>query len=308
MNWAAYVACVLLLAMPDTPRIARLVPPKNPPAQLPAGETLPVLPDLQQTAATKPDSPPGTKAGEKEKKEKTAELQPYSRLEIIRYVSGEFARARKPLPGGKYGFRFAPGQPLDEAELRRALNRSGSIANPGDTVQVTQVTFKGKEIVVDINGGGRGRTRLRDRIQISVGPGTSRADSNPGRSSRTAGYQSSGSTLVLDFGKPLPDLTSDDVKNYLSPFLDFSRQRSASVNWVETLPPEFQQAIKERKALVGMDRDMVVAAMGRPERKIRERDPDGLELEDWIYGDPPSKTIFVTFAGEKVIRVKEFPR
>ena len=122
------------------------------------------------------------------------------------------------------------------------------------------------------------------------------------------GYQGAGSTLILDFGKPLPDMTPDELKQFLGPLLDFSKQRSATVNWIETLPLEMQAAIKDRKALVGMDREMVVAAMGRPERKIRERDPDGLELEDWIYGDPPSKTIFVTFAGEKVVRVKEFPR
>jgi hypothetical protein len=306
MNWAAYVLCVFLLAMPDTPRIAHLVPPKSPPAQLPPGESLPVLPDLQQTAAAKPDGVRVT-AGDKGTAKKEAQLQPLSRLEIIRYISGEFARVRKPLPGGKNGFRFVAGKAVDEADLRRMLNKNGSIANPGDTVQITQVVFKGKEIVIDINGGGRGRMRLRDRIQISAGSGRS-SDVDLNRGGNPAGYQSSGATLVLDFGKPLPDMTPEELKDFLSPFFDFSKQRSASVNWVETLPLEYQQAIKERKAIVGMDREMVIAAMGRPERKVRERDPDGLELEDWIYGDPPSKTIFVTFAGDKVIRVKEFPR
>ncbi len=307
MNWAVYVLSVMLLAMPDTPRVARLVPPKNPPAQLPPGETLPIFPDLQQTAAVKPESAPGTKVGDKEKREKGEQLQPLSRLEIIRFVSGEFARARKPLPGGKSGFRFTAGKAVDEAELRRTLNKNGSTANPGDTVQITQIIFRGKEIQIDINGGGRGRTRFRDRIQISAGSGAS-PDVPLNRGANPAGYQSNGSSLVLDFGKPLPDLTPDEMKDLLSPFLDFSKQRSASINWVETLPLEFQQAIKERKAIIGMDRDMVLAAMGRPEKKVRERDPDGLELEDWIYGEPPSQTIFVTFAGEKVIRVKEFPR
>jgi len=51
---------------------------------------------------------------------------------------------------------------------------------------------------------------------------------------------------------------------------------------------------------------MVIAALGRPEHKVRERDPDGNDTEDWIYGDPPAKTTFVTFASGKVIRVKEF--
>ncbi len=305
MNWLACALSVLLLAMPDTPRVARLLPLSAPPAQLPPGDTLPVLPEFQQTASAKPGSAPASKSGEK--KNKAESLQPYSRLEIIRYVSGEFARVKKALPGGKSGFRFTPGKPIDESELRRTINKGGSVANPGDTVQITQIAFKGKEIVVDINGGGRGRTRLRDRIQVSAGSGNN-SNVNLNRGANPAGYQGNGSTLILDFGKSLPDLSPEEVKDFLSPLLDFGKQRSATVNWVETLPPEIQQAIKDRKAVVGMDREMVVAAMGRPERKVRERDPDGLELEDWIYGAPPSRTIFVTFAGEKVVRVKEFPR
>jgi len=31
----------------------------------------------------------------------------------------------------------------------------------------------------------------------------------------------------------------------------------------------------------------------------------GVELEDWIYGAPPGRVIFVTFHGSKVVRVKE---
>jgi hypothetical protein len=101
-------------------------------------------------------------------------------------------------------------------------------------------------------------------------------------------------------------MSPDDVKHDLSGLLDFSKQHSATVNWVETLPPQFQQAIKDHTAIVGMDRDMVIAALGRPDHKVRERDPNGDETEDWIYGTPPAKTVFVTFSGDKVIRVKEF--
>jgi hypothetical protein len=30
-----------------------------------------------------------------------------------------------------------------------------------------------------------------------------------------------------------------------------------------------------------------------------------VELEDWVYGKPPGKIVFVTFKGNKVIRVRE---
>jgi hypothetical protein len=55
-----------------------------------------------------------------------------------------------------------------------------------------------------------------------------------------------------------------------------------------------------------MDQEMVLAAMGRPEHKVREKSPEGKETEDWIYGNPPAHTTFVTFAGDTVIRVEEF--
>jgi hypothetical protein len=30
-----------------------------------------------------------------------------------------------------------------------------------------------------------------------------------------------------------------------------------------------------------------------------------MELEDWVYGAPPGKITFVTFNGDKVIKVKD---
>ena len=116
----------------------------------------------------------------------------------------------------------------------------------------------------------------------------------------------SGADLVVDYGRPVPDMSPDDLKRDLSPMLDFSKQHSAAVNWIDTLPQQFQDAIKDHHAVVGMDSEMVLAAMGRPEHKVREKSPEGNETEDWIYGGPPARTTFVTFAGDTVIRVKEF--
>ena len=290
---ACFAAIAVLLAGADIPQVSHLRPPATLPVQFPPGQSLPVLPEL-------------AKAGEqdtREKKDSRADrLQPASRLELVRYVSGEFARAVRPLPGGKKGFRTKAGERVDEVALRQAVASRGSVANPGDTVQVTRLEFREREIIIDINGGGKQRTRWRDRIQVSVG-GMPQVASSGG----PPGFQGSGATLILDYGRPLPDLTPEDLKQHLAAFLDFSKQRSAATNWVETLPPEFQQAIKDRRALVGMDREMVIAAIGRPDHKVRERDSDGLETEDWIYGHPPAKTVFVKFAGNHVIGIQQYP-
>ena len=229
---------------------------------------------------------------------KRSPLQPQSRIEIVRYVSGEFAKALKPIPSGKKGFKIEVGKRFDEKDLRDALRGHEPAANVGDTVQVTGVEFRAKEIVIEINGGARSRFNLRDHIQIGVG--------GPGPLADQTEQQAKGGTLILDFGRTVPDMSADDVMTDLQAFLDFSKEHSGAVNWIDTLPPQFKQAITDHEALVGMNHEMVLAALGRPEHKVRERDPDGTETEDWIYGTPPARTTFVTFTGDQVIRVKEF--
>ena len=95
-------------------------------------------------------------------------------------------------------------------------------------------------------------------------------------------------------------------KRELSPLLDFSKQ-SSTVNWVDTLPPEFKQGVEDHEAVVGMDEDTVIAALGHPDRKVRSRDANGNDTEDWIYGHPPEKTVFVHFTGDHVTVIKQYP-
>src|SRR5260370_4870412 len=117
-----------------------------------------------------------------------------------------------------------------------------------------------------------------------------------------------GSTISLEFSKPLPDITPDELKQLLSPFLNFSKERSAAVQWFDTLPPEMKKAIQDRRPVVGMDREELIAAIGKPDHKVRERDSDGNDIEDWIYGQPPSQTVFVRFMGNLVTSIKQFPQ
>ena len=164
--------------------------------------------------------------------------------------------------------------------------------------------FKEREIIVGINGGGRGRTRLRDRIHMEIGGIPTMTTTQ----AETPVNTNAGASVYLDFDKPLPDITPDELKRYLSGLLDFSKQHSAAVQWIETLPPEIQSAIMDKRAAVGMDHEMVLAAIGRPDRKVREKEPDGTETEDWIYGKPPAKTLFVKFEGDKVTQVEQYPQ
>jgi hypothetical protein len=112
-----------------------------------------------------------------------------------------------------------------------------------------------------------------------------------------------GTSIAILYHKPLEPTKASAIKKLLAPVLDFEK-RSATELYADTLPPEMQKAIKERRALEGMDREQVMLALGRPTRKSREV-KDGVELEDWVFGQPPGKITFVTFNGSKAVKVKE---
>ncbi len=315
LRLASMMATAALLLSWDGSGVTRLQPPA-PRVEFPSDESLPVLPDMPQDAQQSTDQnktrhiniPDDTDAPAKAPtKAIDGPLQPMSRLALVRYVGGEYARAVAAIPAGKQGIHIKAGVPFDEKQLRMALGSAGAAVNPGDKAQITALDFKDRQIVVDINGGGRGKKRLRDRVHMEVG-GTGMPTMTSTGPDETAVNTNAGATVYLDFDKPLPDMTPDDLKKYLSGLLDFSKQHSAAVQWLDSLPPEIQSAITEKRPVVGMDHEMVLAAMGRPDRKVREKNNDGDEIEDWIYGKPPAKTIFVEFDGDKVTQVKQFPQ
>ncbi|HXR33958.1 MAG TPA: hypothetical protein VN830_09640 [Verrucomicrobiae bacterium] len=303
----AIAIAVLLFADADVPKVMSLrSDPDAASAKFPPGESIPLWPLAMNGAGQ--DQPQSAPASGK----KSTTLQETSKLALIRYVSGEFARARKPVPGGKEGFILYTDKPINEENLDHAVATHGAAVNTGDNAQITNLEFREHTIVVDINGGGRPRKHWRDHIQIGmggspapVGQTTSTGQEPPGPPGIQPGM---GGTIFVQFPKAVPDLTPDQLKQILGPFLDFSKVRSAAVHWIDTLPPEMKKAITERHALLGMDREEVVAAIGKPDRKVRERDANGNDTEDWIYGHPPDKTVFVRFTGERVTAIKQYPQ
>jgi len=307
-NWLALSLTIFLLADADVPRINSLRPSASPAPSFPSDDEIPLFPNAG--ASSDGTQSQGQSPSKSNPVPKSTTLQETSKLNLIRYVSGEFAKAVKPLPAGKDGFHVTVGKPLQGDLLDRAVATHGSAVNTGDSVQITRLEFHDRQIVVDVNGGGRGKRRWRDHLQIGLGGG----NYPPMQTSSTQeqgppGMQPGmGSTIFLEFAKSLPDLTPDELKQYLSPFLNFAKERSAAVQWIDTLPPEMKKAIQDRRPVVGMDREELVAALGKPDHKVRERDSEGNDIEDWIYGQPPSKTIFVRFLGDRVTTIKQFPQ
>ena len=108
--------------------------------------------------------------------------------------------------------------------------------------------------------------------------------------------------MDLVFDHHVPDLTVEEVKQLLWPVFDFD-SKSPLEAYLESVPPKVKEAIKAHRVLVGMNREMVIYAKGRPEKKIREKDGD-TEYEDWIYGEPPQDVDFVRVVGDQVVRVE----
>jgi len=226
LRFGSMVTTAALLLSADVSGVIHLRPPENNRVEFPPSENLPVLPDM--SPASDPDQAPqqnaaGAKSENSEKgKTKDQPLRPESRLELVRYVSGEFARVVQPIPAGKNGLHIKVGRQPDQKGLGLAIATSGSAINPGDRAQITSLEFKEREIIVNINGGGRGKKRLRDRIHLEVGGVPTMTTTGQ----ETAVNTNAGATVFLDFDRPLPDMTPDELKQYLSGVLDFSKQHS----------------------------------------------------------------------------------
>jgi hypothetical protein len=154
----------------------------------------------------------------------------------------------------------------------------------GDLVQITKVFIESDKLVLQINGGFKGGRKWYEGAQMGGGMG------GGGRCSDWTGDSNApgGTTIEILFHKPLEPMKAAEVKKMLAPVLDFEK-RSATEVYAENLPPEVQNGHPDKKVIEGMDRDQVLLAMGHPDHKSREV-KDGIELEDWVFGNRPARS------------------
>jgi hypothetical protein len=219
------------------------------------------------------------------------------RVELTRGLMAEYGAVKVLLPRSKKALDFDANGNFDKGQWSAIAKESGPAARVGDMVQVTKVELESDRIVLEINGGFKGGRKWYQGVQVSANGNAptpiSRNDSNaPG-----------GTSIAILFHKPLEPMKASEIKKMLAPVIDFEKHSVTEI-YSETLPPETQKAIREKRAMEGMNHEQVVMAMGKPVHKSREV-KDGLELEDWVYGQAPGKITFVTFKGDKVIKVKE---
>ncbi len=218
------------------------------------------------------------------------------KIELTRGLTAEYATAKVALPRSKKPLEVEPSGTYDKATWTEAGRDNGPAARVGDLVQITKIDIDKDRIVFEINGGMKSGKHWYDHVQVGMGTST-RPISNGGTAAP------GGTVLALHFPDGVQPMKASEVKKLLAPILDFEKH-SATEQYADTLPPEIKAAVAEKKAIPGMDRDQVLLACGRPDRKTRET-KDGVDLEDWIYGKPPGKITFVTFQGAKVSKVKD---
>jgi hypothetical protein len=221
-------------------------------------------------------------------------------VELMRGLMAEYAKAKVLVPRSRRNLEVNSDGTYDKKEWQTIAKESGPAARVGDMIQITKVDIESQKIVLQLNNGLKGGRHWYDGVNVGMGPSNNPSQVPVGNGDSNA---PGGTTVELVFHKPLEPIKASEVKKMLAAVLDFD-EHSATELFSETLAPGTKKAIQEKRAMIGMTRDQVVLAMGRPKYKPREI-KDGLETEDWVYGSAPGKITFVTFSGDKVIKVKE---
>ena len=220
------------------------------------------------------------------------------RVMLIRALQAEHAFTKIAFPQGKKGVTIKDGKlSPGEMELNNLAAKEGVAANSGDRILITDMRFDGDKLIFEFNGGPRKGLKWYQHISVVGMGGEVPVARSDGRA-----QSSQGSVITLQFHGYIPDMTPEQVKDLLSPVLDFTSMTVAEA-YAKKLPPKVQEAIKNHQVLVGMDKDMVQFSLGRPPKRYRDKDEEGRDYEEWIYGTPPEEVQFVRFIGPTVAKL-----
>jgi hypothetical protein len=236
----------------------------------------------------------------------SAQISENAKRDIIRTIIADQAAARIAMPLGTEGVELSDSGKVDEQKLQQQIRKNGQAIEPGRIVNITDLSFSSDKIELVLDGGGKSKTSWKDHVSVGMGgasvPVTNNCEENP-HPGCVDPKRASGSKVTLKFAKKVPDdLTSDQLRQYLGPVLDFTKHVH---NAVEALPPEFQEAVKAKEAVIGMDHDAVILSMGRPDNKSTEV-VNGVEEETWIYRQRGYHAEFVVFVNNVVVRTKQY--
>jgi hypothetical protein len=226
-----------------------------------------------------------------------SELDPKTRLELIRMLQSEQGFAIRPFPRGHKGLMLQANgklEPAGEGYLSMIV-AEGVSAKPGDRLVLSDVRIDRNHIVFLLNGGPEGKHRFLRHVQLGgTGPMTPIV--------RESEQEPTGARLTLAFENHVPELTGAEVKALLTPLISFDVKTPIQA-FTDTLPAKLKEAILDHHVLVGMSTEMLVFAKGQPETKSHEMEGE-MPFDEWVYGKPPKDVEFVRINGNRVIRVE----
>jgi hypothetical protein len=220
-----------------------------------------------------------------------------TRQQLIRVFQADEAFAVRPIPLGTHGvILHANGQLSPSGKAYAAeLEKYGISVKPGDRVVITKFEIKPDRILFEFNDGPEKHHHILQHIEIGgMGGGVPLAQDD--------GHVPIGSRMALVFEKFVPEMTAAQVRSLIVPMIDFSLKTPVQA-FADTLPPKLKGAVLNHEVLVGMNREMVLKAVGQPDQKVRETEGQ-MPFEEWIYGQPPHQVQFVRFNGNRVIRLE----
>jgi hypothetical protein len=221
-----------------------------------------------------------------------------TRYQIIRDFETQLVYSRTAFPMGNKGLILRNGTTTPSGQdLQQLIALWGPSIKPGDPAHISYVRIKDNHIHFDLNGGPIHRKKWYQRVQISGANGT------PVPLSKDEEVNNPhGSYLDIYFDKYVPEMSAAQLRDLLLPVLDFNA-RNKEEAYLDTVPPKVKEAIQSHHVLVGMNSEMVIHAVGKPPKKVRERDGE-TEYEEWIYGEPPQDVDFVRLVGDEVVRIE----
>jgi hypothetical protein len=220
-----------------------------------------------------------------------------TRQQLIRTFQADEAFAVRPLPLGTKGVVLHANGPLSPSGNAYAeeLQKYGISSKPGDKVIITKFEVKPDRILFEFNDGPEKHHHIMQHIEVGGMGGMAPL-------AQDDGHVPIGSRMTLVFEKFVPEMTAAEVRKLIIPMIDFSLKTPVEA-FADTLPPKLKGAVMNHEVLVGMNREMVLRAVGQPDQKVREMDGQ-MPFEEWIYGQPPHQVQFVRFNGNRVIRLE----
>jgi hypothetical protein len=227
----------------------------------------------------------------------TTPITERTRQQLVRTFQADEAFAVRPLPLGTKGVVLHANGPLSPAGSAYAdeLQKFGISSKPGDKVVITKFEVKPDRIIFEFNDGPVKHHHIMQHIEVGGMGGMAPL-------AQDDGHVPIGSRMTLVFNKFVPEMTASDVRKLIIPMIDFSLKTPVEA-FADTLPPKLKGAVLNHEVLVGMNREMVLKAVGQPDQKVREMDGQ-TPFEEWIYGQPPHEVQFVRFNGNRVIRLE----